>query len=71
MATVHLQEQQELKSVGLSIPDKDNVEESKKSLRLLDAKKMKDRLNVVSMPNWMKCIDESLRKSNVTRAEFF
>lgn len=49
---------------------KDNVEESKKSLRLLDAKKMKDRLNVVSMPNWMKCIDESLRKSNVTRAEF-
>ena len=56
---------------GLVNPiNKDNLEESKTSLRLLDAKKMKDRLNEVSMPNWMKCIDESLRKSNVTKEEF-
>jgi 3-oxoacyl-[acyl-carrier-protein] synthase-3 len=46
---------------------KDNVEEAKKSLRLMDPKKMKERLNEVSMPNWITCIDESLRKSNLTR----
>lgn len=40
---------------------------SLKSLRLLDADAMKKRLNVVSMPNWFKCIDESLRKSNLKR----
>jgi len=47
----------------------DNLEEAKKSLRLLDPVKMKDRLNEVSMPNWFKCIDESLRKSNLTRKD--
>lgn len=47
----------------------DNVEEAFKSLRLMDAKKMKDRLNEVSMPNWYKCIDESLRKANLTRSD--
>ena len=47
----------------------ENVLESKKSLRLMDAKKMKDRLNEVSMPNWYKCIDESLRKSNLKRED--
>ena len=46
---------------------KDNVDEAKKSLRLMDPKKMKERLNEVSMPNWITCIDESLRKSNLTR----
>jgi 3-oxoacyl-[acyl-carrier-protein] synthase-3 len=46
---------------------KDNVEEAKKSLRLMDPKKMKERLNEVSMPNWITCINESLRKSNLTR----
>ena len=35
----------------------------------MDAKKMKDRLNEVSMPNWYKCIDESLRKANLTRSD--
>src|SRR5690554_346838 len=38
-----------------------NLEEAKRSLRLLDPVKMKNRLNEVSMPNWMKCIDESLK----------
>ena len=46
-----------------------NLDESKKSLRLLDAQKMKDRLNEVSMNNWYRCIDESLRKSNMTRED--
>jgi len=45
----------------------ENLEEAKKSLRLLDPQKMKERLNEVSMPNWFKCIDESLRKSNLNR----
>lgn len=38
-------------------------------LRLMDAKKMKDRLNVVSMDNWMHCIDEAFRKSGVDKSE--
>ena len=46
-----------------------NLNESKKSLRLMDAQKMKDRLNEVSMNNWYRCIDESLRKSNMTRKD--
>ena len=35
----------------------------------MDAKKMKERLNEVSMPNWYKCIDESLRKANLQRSD--
>lgn len=46
-----------------------NVDEAKKSLRLLDPVKMKNRLNEVSMPNWFKCIDESLRKSDLKRSD--
>jgi 3-oxoacyl-[acyl-carrier-protein] synthase-3 len=30
---------------------------------------MKERLNAVSMDNWMHCIDEALRKSGCTRAD--
>lgn len=48
---------------------KDNLDEAKKSLRLLDPVKMKNRLNEVSMPNWYKCIDESLRKSGLTKTD--
>ncbi len=44
---------------------KENLEEGKKSLRLLDAKKMKDRLNEVSMDNWMKCIEKAAQKSEM------
>lgn len=47
----------------------ENRDEAYKSLRLMDAKKMKDRLNEVSMPNWYKCIDESLRKSDLERKD--
>lgn len=48
---------------------KENMDEAKHSLRLLDPVKMKNRLNDVSMPNWYKCIDESLRKSNLERED--
>jgi len=48
----------------------DNVEEGYKSLRLMDPETMKNRLNETSLPNWYRCIDESLRKSgNLTRAD--
>ncbi len=46
---------------------KDNLEEAKRSLRLMEPVKMKERLNEVSMKNWYHCIDESLRKSDMTR----
>ena len=48
---------------------KENVNEAYKSLRLLDAEKMKNRLNEVSQRNWMRCILEACRKSNMTIAE--
>jgi 3-oxoacyl-[acyl-carrier-protein] synthase-3 len=47
----------------------ENLEEAKRSLRLFDPEKMKNRLNEVSMPNWYKCIDEALRKSNLERKD--
>lgn len=47
----------------------DNIDEAYKSLRLLDPVTMKDRLNKVSMPNWLKCIDKSLEKANYTRED--
>jgi len=37
-------------------------------IRLMDANRMKDMLNRKSMGNWMHCIDEALRKSDMTRA---
>lgn len=48
----------------------DNVAEGYKSLRLMRPAHMKERLNAVSVPNWYRCIDESLRKSGgLTRAD--
>ncbi|MGE4378446.1 MAG: 3-oxoacyl-ACP synthase [Candidatus Izemoplasmatales bacterium] len=47
----------------------ENLEESRKSLRLMEPKKMKDRLNEVSMPNWFMCIDKALEKSNLERKD--
>ena len=46
---------------------KENIGTAYKSLRLMDAKKMKDKLKIVSMKNWLTCIDESLRKSRLNR----
>lgn len=54
-------------TVNLITPE--NHKQAYKSLRLMEAKRMKDRLNEVSMPNWNKCIDESLRKSDLTRED--
>jgi 3-oxoacyl-[acyl-carrier-protein] synthase III len=36
-----------------------------KSLRVFDEKHMKDRLNEVSMPNWMHCINAAFEKSHL------
>lgn len=47
---------------------RENVDEQF-MLRLMDAVKMKELLNEKSMPNWMHCIDEALRKSGKTRAD--
>ena len=47
----------------------ENVEEGYKSLRLLDAEKMKKRLNEVSMPNWYKCIDGALEQAGLERKD--
>ncbi|MDO5714039.1 MAG: 3-oxoacyl-ACP synthase [Tissierellia bacterium] len=49
--------------------NEDNLDEAYHSLRLLDAKKMKDRLNEVSFPNWFKCIDKACEKSGYTRED--
>jgi 3-oxoacyl-[acyl-carrier-protein] synthase-3 len=47
----------------------ENIDEAYKSLRLMEPKRMKDRLNEVSMDNWFTCIDESLRKSSLSRSD--
>ncbi|OJV63290.1 MAG: hypothetical protein BGO41_11425 [Clostridiales bacterium 38-18] len=47
----------------------DNLGEAYKSLRLMDADHMKNRLNDVSMDNWMKCIDLAFKKSGVEKSE--
>jgi 3-oxoacyl-[acyl-carrier-protein] synthase-3 len=55
---------------GINEPfTRDNIEAGYRSLKLFDAQKMKDRLNEVSMKNWYKCIDESLRRGHKTRSD--
>ncbi len=39
------------------------------SLRVFEPEHMKTRLNEVSMPNWLACIDKALEKSGATRAD--
>ncbi len=48
---------------------KDNIQEAYKSLKLMDPVKMKNRLNEVSFPNWLNCVDKSLEKSHITRED--
>jgi len=43
----------------------DNIHKAYKSLTLMDEKHMKERLNDVSMSNWMHCIKEAFRKSKI------
>lgn len=45
----------------------ENINEAYKSLRLFDAKHMKDRLNEVSMNNWYYCIDKAFEKSEISK----
>ncbi len=44
-------------------------ERGNRSLRVFDAAHMKARLEQVSMPNWLECIDRALAKSGATRAD--
>lgn len=48
---------------------RENVDIAYKSLRLFDAKHMKDRLNEVSLKNWYYCIDRAFEKSNISKDE--
>ncbi|HOK62830.1 MAG TPA: 3-oxoacyl-ACP synthase [Soehngenia sp.] len=48
---------------------KENLDIAYKSLRLFDAKHMKDRLNEVSLKNWYHCIDRAFEKSNINKDE--
>lgn len=48
---------------------KENLEEAKKSLRLMEPVRMKNRLNEVSLPNWLETIDRALEKSHLTRKD--
>lgn len=55
---------------GINEPiSKDNISKAYQSLTLMNPDSMKSRLNEVSMKNWMTCIDESLRKSNLKRED--
>ncbi|HUW06122.1 MAG TPA: 3-oxoacyl-ACP synthase [Williamwhitmania sp.] len=45
----------------------DNALVAYKSLKVFDEKQMKDRLNEVSMKNWMNCIDTAFQKSGIDR----
>jgi 3-oxoacyl-[acyl-carrier-protein] synthase-3 len=47
----------------------ENLDQAYKSLKLMDPVKMKTRLNEVSMPNWFKCIDKALEKSEMERKD--
>jgi 3-oxoacyl-[acyl-carrier-protein] synthase-3 len=48
---------------------KENIDKAYKSLTLFEPVFMKERLKEVSMKNWLLCIDESLRKSNLKRKD--
>jgi 3-oxoacyl-[acyl-carrier-protein] synthase-3 len=55
---------------GISKPiNSSNINEARKSLRLMDPTGMKNRLKLVSMPNWYKCIDMAFNKSGIDKSE--
>jgi 3-oxoacyl-[acyl-carrier-protein] synthase III len=47
----------------------ENLDQAYKSLRVFDEKHMKDRLNEVSMDNWMQCINRAFEKSGIERVQ--
>lgn len=46
-----------------------NIAKAYCSLRVFDEKHMKDRLNEVSMKNWMHCIDRAFEKSGLKKSD--
>ncbi|MCH4886026.1 3-oxoacyl-ACP synthase [Acidaminobacter sp. JC074] len=46
-----------------------NIDKAYKSLTLMHPERMKNRLNEVSMDNWMTCIDKALQKSDLERED--
>jgi len=46
-----------------------NLAQAYKALQVFDEKHMKDRLNAVSMDNWLQCIDRAAQKSAVSRRD--
>lgn len=47
----------------------ENLAEARKSLMIFDEKHMKDRLNEVSMKNWINCIDKAFEKSQIPKKD--
>lgn len=47
----------------------ENINKAYKSLTMFDSEHMKNRLNEVSMNNWMMCIDKAFEKSNINKSE--
>lgn len=45
----------------------DNIDKAYRSLTLMNEKHMKDRLNDVSMNNWLMCIDKAFEKSGLEK----
>lgn len=46
-----------------------NIDQSHKSLRVFDEKQMKNRLNEVSLNNWLFCIKRAFEKSDIPQSE--
>lgn len=46
----------------------ENLSKAYQSLRVFDEKHMKDRLNEVSMKNWMTCINQAFAKSGIEKS---
>lgn len=47
----------------------ENLDVAYQSLRVFNEKHMKDRLNEVSMKNWMRCIDVAFEKSGIRKTD--
>ncbi len=55
---------------GIAEPiDRTNLDKAYTSLQIFDEKHMKDRLNAVSMGNWLLCIDQAAAEAGLTRRD--
>jgi 3-oxoacyl-[acyl-carrier-protein] synthase-3 len=45
----------------------DNIDQAQKSLTIFNPEHMKERLNEISMENWMHCIDQSFEKAGIDK----